>query len=75
MSFSAGELIPQPLSPSNLHQLPKTGGYVWFLSLRKQYGPIISLKLGPGNVIVLQSAKVVKDLIDKKSAVYSYAIP
>ncbi|RSL76734.1 hypothetical protein CEP51_009678 [Fusarium floridanum] len=37
----------------------------------KQYGPIISLKLGTQDMIVISSDNVVRDLIDKRSAIYS----
>ncbi|KAK5245353.1 hypothetical protein LTR20_006727 [Exophiala xenobiotica] len=37
----------------------------------EQYGKIYSLTVGPTNIIVLCDRKAVRDLIDKKSAIYS----
>jgi hypothetical protein len=55
----------------NIPDIPKEGAHELCRRLRKDYGPIVSLKIMSGNVIVLQSARVVKDLIDKRSAIYS----
>ena len=55
----------------NLHQIPTQGSYLKFTEWAKQYGGIFSLKLGPGTAIVLTDRKYVKQLIDKKSSIYS----
>lgn len=37
----------------------------------KKYGGIYSLKLGTGTAVVLTSRRLVKELVEKKSAIYS----
>jgi cytochrome P450 len=41
----------------------------------KQYGPIISLKLGSDTLIVLNDREAIRDLWEKKSASYSDRAP
>ena len=55
----------------NLHQIPTKGSYLTFTAWAKQYGGIFSLKLGPGTAVVLTDRRLVKQLIDKKSSIYS----
>lgn len=55
----------------NLHQIPTKGSYLTFTAWAKKYGGIFSLKLGPGTAIVLTDRRYVKQLIDKKSSIYS----
>ena len=55
----------------NLHQIPTKGSYLAFTDWSKKYGGIFSLKLGPGTAVVLTDRKYVKQLIDKKSSIYS----
>ncbi|KAH7110698.1 cytochrome P450 [Dactylonectria macrodidyma] len=55
----------------NLHQMPMTNLHLKLKEWAKQYGPIISLKLGTQDMIIVSSDKVVRDLIDKRSALYS----
>ncbi|KAK8050090.1 hypothetical protein PG994_011820 [Apiospora phragmitis] len=38
---------------------------------RSKYGDIIGLKTGPGNLVVLNSARLVRDLLDKRGSIYS----
>ncbi|EON69256.1 hypothetical protein W97_08416 [Coniosporium apollinis CBS 100218] len=59
----------------NLHQIPTKKAYLTFQKWSKEYGPIVSLKLGPGNLIVLNTARAVRDLFDKKGAIYSSRPP
>ncbi len=42
-----------------------------FTEWAREYGGIFSLKLGTGNAIVLTDRRLVKELVDKKSAIYS----
>ncbi|KHN94309.1 Cytochrome P450 [Metarhizium album ARSEF 1941] len=56
----------------NLHQIPTTLAYLKFSQWAKQYGEIFSLKMGPETCIVLTSPRLVKQLIDKKSNIYSH---
>ena len=55
----------------NLHQIPKKGAHFQFTKWAKQYGGIYSLKLGTGTAAVITDRRLVKQLIDKKSALYS----
>ncbi|OAQ70667.2 cytochrome P450 [Pochonia chlamydosporia 170] len=43
-----------------------------FAEWAKEYGEIFSLKLGPATSIVLTSPRLVKQLVDKKSSIYSH---
>ncbi|KAJ7580165.1 cytochrome P450 [Mycena floridula] len=57
----------------NLHIFPHEFAYYKSVSLQltewaREYGEIYSLKLGPGTAIVISSASVVKELMDKRSA-------
>ncbi|RTE79885.1 hypothetical protein BHE90_005644 [Fusarium euwallaceae] len=51
--------------------MPMTNLHLKLKDWAKQYGPIISLKLGTQDMIVISSDKVVRDVIDKRSAIYS----
>jgi hypothetical protein len=42
-----------------------------FTEWAKAYGGMYSLKLGPGTMVVLTDRRLVKQLIDKKSSIYS----
>ncbi|KAI4720577.1 cytochrome P450 [Aureobasidium sp. EXF-10727] len=55
----------------NLHQLPDKDEYLLFTKWAKKYGPIYSIMVGSQALIVLSSVEVVKDLLDKRSAIYS----
>ncbi|KAI0430783.1 cytochrome P450 [Xylaria sp. FL1042] len=55
----------------NLHQMPKGNGHLQFQKWAEEYGPIYSLMLGTKVVVVLSSDVAVKDLLDKRSAIYS----
>jgi cytochrome P450 len=55
----------------NLHQIPKKGSYLIFTEWAKTYGGFYSLKLGPATAVVLTDRRLVKELLDKKSAKYS----
>lgn len=55
----------------NLHLMPKEKGHLQFQKWAKEYGPIYSLVLGTRVIIVLSSDEAVKDLLDKRSAIYS----
>ncbi|PSN69458.1 putative cytochrome P450 [Corynespora cassiicola Philippines] len=55
----------------NLHLIPTKDSHLKFEEWAKQYGPIYSLILGAKVMIVLSKDQVVRDLIDKKSAIYS----
>ncbi|OJD35711.1 cytochrome p450 [Diplodia corticola] len=55
----------------NLHQIPSENQHEQFQKWAKQYGPIYSLIMGTKTLIVLNNDQVVKDLLDKRSAIYS----
>ncbi|KAJ5766759.1 uncharacterized protein N7511_004375 [Penicillium nucicola] len=55
-------------APIVFSELMTYGRFTEWVSL---YGPIFSLKLGSQNVIVLSSPYMIKQLIDKQSAIYS----
>nr|WGZ60618.1 cytochrome P450 [Fusarium tricinctum] len=55
----------------NIHLMPKRDAHLQFRKWADEYGPIYSLILGTKPFIVLSSAQAVKDLLDKKSALYS----
>ncbi|KAL2167285.1 hypothetical protein VTG60DRAFT_1444 [Thermothelomyces hinnuleus] len=56
----------------NLHQMPKRDAHLQFEKWAREYGPVYSLILGTKTLIVLSSDKAVKDLLDKKSNMYSH---
>jgi cytochrome P450 len=45
--------------------------YCRFKEWGDRYGPIFSLKIGAGTIVVLNDRRAIHDLIDKKSAIYS----
>ncbi|KAF2174241.1 hypothetical protein M409DRAFT_35217 [Zasmidium cellare ATCC 36951] len=55
----------------NLPQLPTTKSFVKFRELGRQYGPLVGLKLGPQNMVILNDYKAVLDLFDRRGNIYS----
>lgn len=55
----------------NLHQIPRQNRHLQFEKWARQYGPIYSLMLGTKVMIVLNSDLAIKDLVDKRGAIYS----
>ncbi|TVY34892.1 Cytochrome P450 monooxygenase [Lachnellula occidentalis] len=55
----------------NLHLIPKERPHLQFQKWAQEYGPIFSLILGTKTVIILSTPTAVKDLLDKKSSIYS----
>jgi hypothetical protein len=55
----------------NLHQLGKKPMYERCQEWHRQFGKLISLKLGFDNVVVIGSSQIARDLLDKKGAMYS----
>ena len=55
----------------NLHLMPKEKGHLQFQKWAKEYGPVYSLMLGTKVMIVLSSDQAIKDLLDKRSNIYS----
>ncbi|KFH45656.1 Fumitremorgin C synthase-like protein [Hapsidospora chrysogenum ATCC 11550] len=56
----------------NLHQMPSKDAHLQFEKWAREYGPVYSLILGTKTMVVLSSDKAVKDLLDKKSSLYSH---
>ena len=59
----------------NLHQIPPRRTHLQFAKWAKQYGEIFSLKFGPATSIVISSPRLIKQLVDKKSNLYSRRPP
>lgn len=55
----------------NLHQIPQEKRHLQFEKWAREYGPIYSLILGTKVMIVLNSDLAIKDLLDKRGAIYS----
>lgn len=55
----------------NLHLMPKKHAHLQFQKWAEEYGPVYSIMFGPRVAIVLSSDVAVKDLLDKRSAIYS----
>lgn len=55
----------------NIHLMPKEKGHLQFQKWAKEYGPVYSLILGTQVMIVLSSDQAIKDLLDKRSNIYS----
>ncbi|KAI1851131.1 hypothetical protein JX266_003796 [Neoarthrinium moseri] len=55
----------------NIHLLPKEKGHLQFQKWAEEYGPVYSLMLGTKVMIVLSSDQAIKDLLDKRSNIYS----
>lgn len=56
----------------NLHQIPTKRTHLKFTEWARTYGGIFSLKMGPGTTIVLTEPRLIKQLLDKKSTIYSH---
>lgn len=55
----------------NIHLIPKQKPHLQFQKWAQEYGPIYSLIMGTKVMVVLSSDQAVKDLLDKRSAIYS----
>ena len=84
MSSHTANHWQSPSDPDKAHSLEASPPPVSYLLLlihcrfaewAKQYGEIFSLKLGPGTTIVITSPRLIKQLIDKKSSIYSFRPP
>ncbi|KAF2181434.1 m-cresol methyl hydroxylase [Zopfia rhizophila CBS 207.26] len=59
----------------NLHQIPKAYTHIKFTEWARQYGGLYTLKLGSGTMAVITDRRLVKDVVDKKSGIYSHRPP
>lgn len=55
----------------NLHQMSLNAPWKQHMEWTKQYGPIFRLKAGKDTIIVLGTMQAARDLLDKKSKIYS----
>ncbi|KAL4762922.1 cytochrome P450 [Aspergillus foveolatus] len=63
---------PKPLPLiGNLNLIPPSKAFLLFHQWTKKYGPIIGLKFGPTNVVVLNNWKDVQELLEKRGHIYS----
>lgn len=62
-----------PILPGlgNMHQIPREKLYLTWTAWAKVYGPILGVKLGPMNVVVLQRADLVRELFERRGATYA----
>ncbi|KAL4914788.1 cytochrome P450 [Aspergillus aurantiobrunneus] len=59
----------------NLNLIPPSKAFALFHRWTKQYGPIIGLKFGPANVVVLNHWRDVQELLEKRGHIYSSRPP
>ena len=52
--------------------MPTRDAHLQFEKWAREYGPVYSLILGTKTLIVLSSDEAVKELLDKRSALYSH---
>jgi len=63
---------PQPLPViGNLLQIPKESSWLVYTELAKKYGDVLSLHVFGQVIVVLNSIKATKDLLEKRSEIYS----
>ncbi|RYP64796.1 hypothetical protein DL770_009127 [Monosporascus sp. CRB-9-2] len=55
----------------NAHLFASTKSFLQFTELGKKYGDIVGLKAGPGNIVILNSVKLVHELLGKHGSIYS----
>jgi hypothetical protein len=62
-------LLPRTKLTSS--KIPSKNEYLQFAKWSKEYGPIYSIMVGSRPVIVISSVEIVRDLFDKRGAIYS----
>lgn len=55
----------------NTHQIPPINQGLWGLSLARKYGELFTCRIGGSTWVFLNSSRVVNDLMEKRSAIYS----
>ncbi|KAK5138503.1 hypothetical protein LTR08_000089 [Meristemomyces frigidus] len=55
----------------NIHQMPTRDAHLQFQKWAQEYGPVYSLMLGTKTLVVLSSDEAVKELLDRRSGIYS----
>ena len=79
VKFSLQSLPPKnyPPGPSclpfigNVHHFASDKLHYKFTEWRKTYGDIVGLKAGPANLVILNSAEVTRELLEKRGNIYS----
>ncbi|KAJ5302095.1 Cytochrome P450 [Penicillium antarcticum] len=78
-AFTYGHRIStMPHGPStlpfigNIHQIPKKYTHVKFTEWAAKYGGLYMLKIGNGNMAVITDRRLVKEVVDRKSGIYSH---
>ena len=66
---------PTRLGYGNVHQIPKLFQYMQMHAWAKEYGPIMGLKLGTQNLVVLNDASLVYELFVKRATSFSERSP
>ncbi|ODA82520.1 hypothetical protein RJ55_01027 [Drechmeria coniospora] len=56
---------------ANLHQIPKKNAWKKFQEWHRIYGPVVHLRLGQITVILLGSHEVAREVLTKRSTIYS----
>ncbi|KAF9691096.1 hypothetical protein EKO04_010652 [Ascochyta lentis] len=77
--FSLLSIAPKDFPPGpptlpfigNVHHFASNKLHVKFTEWRKTYGEIVGLKAGPANIVVLNSAEVARELLEKRGNIYS----
>ncbi|UPX19718.1 uncharacterized protein EKO05_0009972 [Ascochyta rabiei] len=77
--FSLLSLAPKNFPPGpptlpfigNVHHFASNKLHIKFTEWRKTYGDIVGLKAGPANIVVLNSAEVTRELLEKRGNIYS----
>ena len=55
----------------NLHQMPTRDAHLQFQKWAQEFGPVYSLMLGTKTLVILSSDEAVKELLDRRSGMYS----
>ncbi|KAH8698126.1 putative cytochrome P450 oxidoreductase [Phaeosphaeriaceae sp. PMI808] len=56
----------------NAHLIPGAYTHIQFTEWAKQYGKLYMLKVGNANMAVITDRRLIKEVIDRKSAIYSH---
>lgn len=67
---------PRPLlGLGNIHQIPLALPFLKYDAWAKEYGPIVGLKLGPNNMVILNDANLIYEHIVKRGQHFSARPP
>ncbi|KAI9928666.1 hypothetical protein ASPWEDRAFT_36431 [Aspergillus wentii DTO 134E9] len=56
----------------NVHLIPKSYTHIQFTEWARKYGGLYMLKVGHSNIAVVTDRRIVKEVVDRKSALYSH---